>query len=255
MTQTRGLGERIERGIIILCSLFSAVVIFGLLPFAIQRYGTSPDNARFFMGFLLILLWVVIGGGLMRRYQQPVIQFMRRYERKPKTAFVIFAIILACIEEAIACLGTNLHGPFGDPTGQTYITASANYFDLIFFHSVIVILPLLIVWSWILARYSFSTGGFFIIFGVQGALAEVAFAGMQPALFPTWLLVYGLMVWLPYKAFAPALDGARVRKTPGLVVHVAALILAQLGGVIFTVAFLCISHLIFKHPLSHFQSM
>lgn len=248
----RSWSERINHGIIFLCSLFSAIVILGLLPIAILRYGSAPDNARFFQGFLLIFVWVAVGGWLMHRYQLSIISLIQRYKQRPKSAFVVSGIILACIEEAIACLATNLHGPFGDPTGQAYITASSNYFDLIFLHSVIVIVPLLIAWSMVLERYRFSVSRFFILFGVQGALAEVVFAGMQPALFPTWLLVYGLMVWLPYKALVPAFDLARERRVPGVAAHVVSLLLAHLGGVIFTFVFIAISHGIFGHPLSHF---
>lgn len=246
------IGERIDRGIVILCVTFSAVVIFGLLPFAIQRYGTEPGNARFFMGFFHILLWVVIGGWLMRQYPQALITFMRRYEGWPKTAFVFFGIILASLEEASACLMSNLGGVFGDPTGKVYITASTSYFDLIFLHSVIVIVPLLVVWAWRLQRYSFTSSRFFVLFGGQGALAEVVFAGMQPALFPTWLLVYALMVWLPYQAFAPAFDRAGLRERPGVVDQVMSLVLAQVGCFVWTLAFLGVSHGVFGHPLSHF---
>lgn len=251
MGKTRG-DDRVDRGIILLCSAFSALLLLGLLPVAISRYGSTPDNARFFMGFFLIFGWLVIFGGLMWAYQHPLMAFMRQYASRPKTGFVAFSILLACLEEALACLATNLHGPFGDPTGRVYITASSNYLDLIFFHSVIVIVPLLVVWSWTLARYRFTGTRLLLLFGAQGALAEVVFAGMQPALFPTWLLVYGLMVWLPYQAFQPALDRARARRTPGLLAHLLFPLLAQLGGVLFTLVFLLISHGLIKHPLSHF---
>ncbi|MFO1467046.1 MAG: hypothetical protein U1F35_11535 [Steroidobacteraceae bacterium] len=242
----------LERRLIFLCALFSAVLILVLLPFAIQRYGTDSHNARFFMGVFLIVTWVLAGGLLMRRYQGRITTLMRRWGRKPKTAFVTFSLLLACVEEGIACVATNLSGAFGDPTGSAYITASGNFFDLIFFHSVIVIVPLLIVWSWLLERYDFTVPRFFILFGVQGALSEIAFAGMSPALFPMWLLVYGLMIWLPYQALAPAFDRARVRIKPGFLVHVTSLLLAQAGSFAFTLAFIGVSHGLLRHPLSHF---
>ncbi|MBX3170119.1 MAG: hypothetical protein KF760_22125 [Candidatus Eremiobacteraeota bacterium] len=245
-------GERLDRGIILACTVFSSVVILGLLPLAIRRYGTTPDNARYFMGFFHILLWVVVGGLAMRKWRQPLIALMRRYEGRPKSAFIAFSVLLACIEEALACLMTNLGRLFGDPTGQVYITASANYLDLAFLHSVIVIVPQVAIWSWILERYRFTSSRLFVLFGVQGGLAEIAFAGMQPALFPTWLLVYALMTWLPYQAFEPALERARIRKNPGFLIQILSLVLVQAGCILFSLAFLAISYGLFGHPLSHF---
>jgi hypothetical protein len=253
--QTSDSAGSLERRLILLCALFSAALILVLLPFAVQRYGTDPHNAIFFMGAFLIVTWVLVGGLLMRKYQDRITILMRRWERRPKTAFVTCSLLLACVEEGVACAATNLSGVFGDSTGMAHITASSNFFDLIFFHSVIVIVPLLIVWSWILERYGFTVPRYFLLFGVQGALSEVAFAGMSPALFPTWLLVYGLMIWLPYQAFAPSFDRARVRIKPGILVQGTSLLLAQAASAVFTLAFIGVSHTLLRHPLSHFPAM
>ncbi|MFN8611599.1 MAG: hypothetical protein U0931_28905 [Vulcanimicrobiota bacterium] len=235
-----------------LCAVFSAVLLLGLLPVALRRYGAEPGNARFFMGFFHVLVWVVLCGGLMARHRQVLCLSLGRWRSHPALALVLSSLSLACLEEAIACLATNLHGPFGDPTGRVYITASANLLDLIFFHSVVVIFPLLLAWAALLRRYAFSVSRFTLIFGAQGALAEVAFAGMQPALFPTWLLVYSLMVWIPYRAYFSAFDAQRERIPPGVVQQLAAPIMTQLAGILFTLVFLMISHGLLKHPLSHY---
>jgi hypothetical protein len=50
--------------------------------------------------------------------------------------FILFVALLALIEEAIATLMTNCAPLFGVHVGEVYITASANYLDVVVFHSV-----------------------------------------------------------------------------------------------------------------------
>lgn len=53
-----------------------------------------------------------------------------------KKKFVVFATVLALIEEAITTTMTNLAPLFGVEIGEAYITASTNYVDVVLFHSV-----------------------------------------------------------------------------------------------------------------------
>lgn len=108
----------------------------------------------------------------------------------------MFATILALIEEVITTTMTNLAPLFGVKMGEAYITASTNYFEVVLLHSVIVFIPMFIVWAWMLSRYDFSPIAVFVLFGITGNFAEMGpnldnlFAGF-------WIFVYGLMVYLP----------------------------------------------------------
>ena len=101
---------------------------------------------------------------------------------------------------------------FGVPVGQAYITASANYLDVILGHSVIVFVPMFAAWAWLLSRYDFRPAEVFLLFGLTGTLAETGTFGTQNlAMAGFWVWVYGLMVWLPAYALPgkPALPRPR----------------------------------------------
>lgn len=244
--------QSVDRILLRVAGGIGGALVFGLLPFALQKFG-SYGTARYLMGFGLIVLWVIVGGSLMRRHQAALARFMVGYDRRWRTAFLVFSTLLACIEEAIACLMTNLGGVFGDPTGTAYITASGNYLDLVFRHSVVVIVPMLAAWVWLFGRFRFSATRAFLLFGGQGALAEIIFTGMAPALFPVWLYVYGLMIWLPAQAFGPAAERSNRRREPRVAGHLLALMLPLLVGFVSTALYLTITGGLFgPHPPSHF---
>lgn len=93
---------------------------------------------------------------------------------------------------------TNLAPLFGVPLGAAYITASANYLDVVALHSVVVFVPMFICWAWMLSRWDFSPTKVFLLFGVTGFLTESSFSGsLNFAQAPFWIFVYGLMIWLP----------------------------------------------------------
>ena len=95
------------------------------------------------------------------------------------------------------------------PLGAAYITASANYLDVVALHSVVVFVPMFIAWAWMLSRWDFSPAEVFLLFGLTGFLAEAQFAGtFNLAQAPFWIFVYGLMVWLP-AASLPSRNGAK----------------------------------------------
>lgn len=204
------------------------------------------------MGAGLVLIWAAVGGSLMRRYRLALADFPRRFESRWRLAFIVTGAVLASIEEAVACAMTNLRSVFGDPTGTAFITASGNYLDLVFRHSVIVIIPMLAVWAWLLSRYRFTPGRTYLLFGAQGALAEVVFTGMPVVLMTVWLHVYGLMIWLPALAFSPAAERSGRRRDPGVMANLLALIAPLIGGFLFTAAFLAVTKAVSPHPDSHF---
>ena len=115
-----------------------------------------------------------------------------------KIKFVLFATILALLEEAVTVSMTNAAPLFGVKIGQAYITASTNYLDVVLFHSVIVFIPLFIGWAWVLSRYNFSAFEVFILFGITGTLVEAGYGGIKHLTeFGLWIFVYGLMIYLP----------------------------------------------------------
>lgn len=165
------------------------------------------------MAWGLILLWIVLGGTLARVYRDNVQSFVTRVPMGWKTKFVLFATVLALVEEAITTTMTNLAPIFGVRVGEAYITASTNYLDVVLGHSVIVFVPMFIGWAWLLRRYDFRPGTVMLLFGLTGTLAEAGTFGLQHlAEVGLWVFVYGLMVYLP--AYAVPMDRGARRPRP-----------------------------------------
>jgi hypothetical protein len=134
----------------------------------------------------------------MYRHREPVRLFVQRLRLDWRLKLVLFATLLALVEEAITTGMTNLAPVFGVPLGRAYITASANYLDVVFFHSVIVFVPLFTGWAAILSRVRFPPFHAALLFGCTGILAESSLSGLQAVLeFALWIPVYGLMLYLP----------------------------------------------------------
>ncbi len=176
-----------------------AVAYLALLTaFAYSPDADAPARAIVKMAWGLFLLWVIMGGALMLRYRDRIRQRVLSIGINWQFKFVIFATVLALLEELITTAMTNLAPFFGVKMGEAFITASSNYFEVIFFHSVIVFIPMFMGWTWLLGRYDFSPNAVFILFGVTGTFAEwIAFGPGTPISFAFWLFVYGLMVYLP----------------------------------------------------------
>lgn len=188
---------------IIIACLLVLTVCFALFMLIVGATATGPDvgmaQGISKMAVGLIILWIFIGGGLMYRFRDRVRDRVRAIPLRWEVKFVLFATLLACIEEAITTTMTNLAPAFGAKMGEAYITASANYFDVIFLHSVFpVIVPLFIGWMFILRRYDFKPFSVFLLFGILGVVCEASFIGPSALFgFPMWMFVYGLMVYLP----------------------------------------------------------
>lgn len=146
----------------------------------------------------LFLLWCVLGGWLMWRYRRSFAERVRRWRWKWQVKFVLLCTLFALVEEAVTTTMTNLAPLFGVRIGEAYITASTNYLDVVLGHSVIVFVPMFLCWAWMLSRWAFAPRQVMVLFGLTGTLAEAGSFGWHNLLgWGFWLLVYGLMVYLP----------------------------------------------------------
>lgn len=160
----------------------------------------APPNTRavILMGLGLVLLWIVLGGLSMHKLRGPIRGVAQNLRLDWRIQFVLFATLLALLEEVVTTLMTNLAPLFGVPLGAAYITASANYFDVVCLHSVVVFIPMFAGWACLLQRYDFSPNAVFLLFGLTGVLIEGMYSnGQGLAEFGLWIFVYGLMVYLP----------------------------------------------------------
>ena len=180
---------RVLTGLLVLETIF-----LGLLAANVED---APSRAILLMGISLVIVWVGVCGSLMVRYRQVVRRFVRRIDVDWRVKFVLFATLLALIEEAITTSLSNLAPVFGVAVGEAYITASPNYLEVVTLHSVVVFIPMFIGWAWLLSRYDFQPGTVFLLFGITGTLAEMAGSGMNIIMLPLWTFVYGLMIYLP----------------------------------------------------------
>jgi hypothetical protein len=133
----------------------------------------------------------------MRLFRDRVSAFVRGIRLDWRVKFVLFATLLALLEEAVTVTMTNLAPVFGVPLGAAYITASANYLNVVCLHSVVVFVPMFVAWALLLRRVDFPPNHVFLLFGLNGILAEASLGAQAFAEFALWIFVYGLMVYLP----------------------------------------------------------
>jgi hypothetical protein len=161
-------------------------------------WNRPSHRAVIAMTWGVILVWVAGGGGIQWHWRDFWLGLADRVRMPWGVKFVLGAIVMALVEEAVTTVMTNAAPLFGVKRGEAYITASSNYLDVVLHHSVVAFIPLFIGWAVILSRWRFSPFAVFVLFGITGTLAETLTFGPQNlgnAGF--WILVYGLMVWLP----------------------------------------------------------
>jgi len=184
--------------IILLLIPFMLLEMVGMAAEGRNRYGTL-EGAIMLMAATLALAWNVLGGAVMFLTRHPVRALVGKSPLRKGATFVLFATALALLEEAVTTTLTNLAPRFGHP--QAFITASRNYLEVVVWHSVIVIAPMFVVWAWFLAKLRFRTGTVFLLFGLNGVLAEFLLGGPALLMAPFWIFVYGLMIFLPAYSF------------------------------------------------------
>jgi len=109
--------------------------------------------------------------------------------------------LLLRAEDAITTSMTNAAPLFGVHMGQGYITASANYLDVIALHGVTLFVSFFAGWAVLLWRYDFSPFAVFVLFGITGTLIEMLYGGWPHVFeYAMWSTVYGLMICLPARS-------------------------------------------------------
>ena len=165
------------------------------------------------MAMGLFILWGILSAFIMVKLKSFIRNFISRY-KLPNFLLVTFGgIILALIEEAIATLMTNMAPLFGFNSSEVFITASANYIEVVSHHSVIVFIPWFIAWGIILQKYSIHPNDVMVLFGITGIFAESLTFGLQNILqFGFWIVIYGLMIYLPAFIVYKPENGKHLRK-------------------------------------------
>lgn len=184
----------------ILRLLGASLVLFVAFLYLVAVHEDTPySSAIVRMAVGLILVWVVLGGSVMYLMRDWVRGCVATVRLPWQVTFVLFCTLLALLEEAITTTLTNMAPLFGVPLGTAFITASTNYFEVVFFSSVIVFIPLFIGWALLLTRYAFHPVSVMLLFGLMGVVCEMSIVGPMVALLgaPQWILVYGLMIYLP----------------------------------------------------------
>lgn len=196
---------RLVKGI----GVYSCLVVSLISWLVFASDAGSDQKAVIKMALGLIFFWIIIGGSLMVSFRDPIRDFFLGLAWPWWLKFPIFCTLLALMEEGVTVSMTNLAPLFGSRVGQAFITASANYLHTVLFHSVIVFIPMFLVWTVVLRYFDFPAIQVFLLFGLTGSLAEMS---MSPSniLGGFWFFVYGLMIYLP----AYSLPSNRGAKTP-----------------------------------------
>jgi hypothetical protein len=202
LTDVEPLYLRIAR-MIIFCLGAWMVFVTALLLVVARFSGKPVFCAVICMGSSLVLFWNVIGGSVMYGSRDRVCRVVRALPGAWPLKFVLFCTLLALAEEAVTTTLTNLAPLCGVPVGKAYVTASANYLDVVCFHSVIVFVPWFVGWAWMLSRWDFHPTMVFLIFGLTGTFAETGFLPQKIGEIGMWVFVYGLMIYLPAYCLPP----------------------------------------------------
>jgi hypothetical protein len=188
---------RIQRAQTLFVAALASWLLVTMSLVTIVTWSHPHLRATIAMAWGLIILWVLIGGTLMRCFRDRIRSAVQAVKVDWRLKFILFATALILIEEALTTTMTNLAPIFGVKLGEAYITASTNYWDVIALHSVVVIAPMFVGWALILSRYDFSPFEVFLLFGMTGTLAECSFGLKHLGEFAMWIFIYGLMVYLP----------------------------------------------------------
>ena len=192
-----------EKLIKFLCVIAGLQLLFVLFLFIFVK--TPPEEHTVLgMGIGVYLFWIIIGGLLMRKFRGQIRDFVQNIRLQWQVKFVLFCTFLALLEEVITTVMTNTASLYGVTMAEAHITASANYWDVVLTHSVILFVPMFCIWAWLLSKYDFSPNQTFLLWGLSGLFMEVVYGGLAHITeIGFWGLVYGLMIYLPAYSVPP----------------------------------------------------
>jgi hypothetical protein len=248
--------EKIMKSGTIIKIIFWIGIILNTAIFIITRFGSQPAYAVAGMAYAIYIVWCILLGGLMYLLKD-VVKAVGGFFKLPwQLKFFLGFVSLALLEEAFTVSMTNLAPLFGAKLGEAFITASADYLDVVLYHSVILFIPIIAAFTWILRKYRFSPNQLFLFFGLIGTGMETLYGGFTSALeFSFWIPVYGLMIWLPAYAFAP--EEGKVRWYQYFITFVVIIVfwllffvIIALLGLIFPESYF---YQLLHHPRIHFQ--
>jgi hypothetical protein len=145
----------------IIKTILIALAVWGLLSFAVVFWviligsENTDERAVILEGGSLIFLWCIAGGLSFKCFKHPLITNMQRIAIPWGLRFVVFCILFAMLEEAVTTSLSNLAVHFLGASMKGIITASLNYWEVIGLHSVVVFVPMFIVWVFLLRRLDF----------------------------------------------------------------------------------------------------
>lgn len=195
-------------GLLKAIGVYSLVVISLISVLVLTSDAGHNQKAIIKMALGLIVVWILLGGALMVRFRDSVRTLVLGIPLPWQLKFPLFCTLLALLEEVVTVTMTNLAPAFGGEVGLAFITASPNYLHTVLFHSVVVFIPMFLVWTVLLHFFDFPPLHVLLLFGLTGSLAEMS---MSPTniLAGFWFFVYGLMVYLPAYSL-PHRNSARV---------------------------------------------
>jgi len=104
-----------------------ACCVLGLISFLVLSSGEVDVHGKAIikMALGLNLLWCVVAGKLLYRFREPIGRGVRRIPVHWRVKFILFATILALLEEVITVSMTNLAPFFGSSVGKAFWQAPA----------------------------------------------------------------------------------------------------------------------------------
>jgi hypothetical protein len=187
-----------SKTLIKIIATYSIIFLFFLSIATFSSDASGNDKAIIKMALLLNLIWCIGFGFITFKFKDKIKSIFQNV--KPnwnwKTKFFLFFLFLILFEEIITTILTNLAQVLGGEIGKSFITASTNYFEVIFFHSAIMFVPFIFIWTYLFSKYSFNPNQAFLLFGLLGTLSETLLSPFA-LISGFWFFVYGLMIYLP----------------------------------------------------------
>ena len=209
---------------------------------SIYTYSEGDNNsiAIIKMSLLLIFVWVIILG-IIQYVLRDMVKYLVNMSNDWKLKFFSLVLFMMLIKETIAVIITNQVSLFGGEYSKAFITVHSNYFIVMLF-SVIVFIPMIIAWIYLLSKYDFKHYEAFLLFGLTGVIVEIlinpfaATAGL-------WIFIYGLFIWLATYCLPE-----RNLPRPGYNTYIIAVFLPVIASIpfAFIIMFICS---IFQTPL------